>query len=853
MTLAAGRRLGPYEVLSSLGAGGMGEVYRARDTRLGRQVAVKVLPERFGADSDRLRRFADEARAASALNHPNILTIHDVGEADGSPYVVYELLEGETLREELLTGSLPPKKVLRHAIGIARGLAAAHEKGIVHRDLKPENLFVTKDGRVKILDFGLAKLTPPETFRGSLTDAPTQTPGTEPGVILGTVGYMSPEQVRGGTADRRSDIFAFGTILYEMLTGQRAFKRDTVAETMAAILKEERPPLPESGRQIPAELVRVLDHCLEKNAQERFQSAGDIAFALSALPGQPAESVSGAAPRRGSRRRLAWAGALLALLVLAGGAFLWQRGRKTGGRRIQAAASDRRSIAVLPFQNFSPDPENAFFADGMTEDILAQLSKIQNLKVVSRTSVMRYKGTQKPIREIAAELGVATILEGSVRRAGNRVRIVGQLVDASTDEHLWSETYDRQLEDVFAIQTDVAQRIAGSLQATLSSAEKKRIEGRPTENFLAYDLYLKGREQYNRLRREDNETAIEYFQKALQLDPALAPAYAGLGDAYAQRARRFGFTESWLDSSLEASRKAIALAPELPEGHKALGLAYLVKGANRESLESSRRAVDLSPSYSSAVNNVATALFALGRLDEALLWSRRAVSLDPRDPVSAVLMGTVRDALGDTAAAEASFRRALELQPDLGQTHGRLIDFYLRHRRDREALELARTPRLGPPEPSAITVGEAELVAGDPGRARELLEQILPLMRGVRLGRLSGVGVETYLASLHLRAGRRAQADALLAESLTTDQRHLENGNQDWSVPFDMACVHALRSEKDEAFRWLDLAVESGWRGWPLGTRSPLLDPLRSDERLGRLEARVAALVSEMRRRAGLS
>ncbi|MEP6770066.1 MAG: protein kinase [Acidobacteriota bacterium] len=852
MALPAGHRLGPYEVLSALGAGGMGEVYRARDTRLERQVAVKVLPEGFGADPDRLRRFADEARAASALNHPNILTIHDVGEAGGSPYVVSELLEGVTLREELLPGPLPLKRVRQYAIGIARGLAAAHEKGIVHRDLKPENLFVTKDGRVKILDFGLAKLRPPETLRGPLTEAPTEAPGTEPGVILGTVGYMAPEQVRGEPADQRSDIFAFGTILYEMLTGERAFKRDTVVETMTAILKEERPPLPDSQRQIPAEFVRVLDHCLEKNPQERFQSAGDIAFALSALPGQPVGS--GATSRRGSRRGLAWGGAALALLVLAGAALLWQRAQKVGARRPQATSSDRRSIAVLPFQNLSPDPENSFFADGMTEDILAQLSKIRNLKVVSRTSVMRYKGTQKPLREIAAELGVAAILEGSVRRAGNRVRIVGQLVDASTDEHLWSETYDRQLEDVFAIQSDVAQRIAASLQATLSPAEKKRIEGRPTENLVAYDLYLKGRESYNRFRKEENEKAIENFQKALKLDPGFAQAYAGLGDCYAQRARRFGFTESWLDASLEASRKAIAIAPELPEGHKALGLAYLVKGANRESLEASRRAVDLSPNHSPAVNNLATVLFALGRLDEALLSSRRAVALDPRNPVSVVLMGMVSDALDETGPAEASFRRALELQPDLAQAHGRLIDFYLRRRRDREAMEQSRSALLlASLEPAAIAVGEAELVAGDLERARELFEQILPSVRGVRLGRLSSTGVETYLAYLHLRAGRRAEADALLAESLATDKRQLENGNQDWSVPFDMACVHALGSEKDEAFRWLDRAVESGWRGWPLGTRSPLLDRLRSDERLSRIEARLTAIVSQMRRRAGLS
>jgi eukaryotic-like serine/threonine-protein kinase len=828
----------------------MGEVYRARDTRLGREVAVKVLREGFGADSDRLRRFAEEARAASALNHPNILTIHDVGEAGGAPYVVSELLEGETLREELALGALPPRRAVQYAIGIARGLAAAHEKGIVHRDLKPENVFVTRDGRVKILDFGLAKLRLPETVRGPLTEAPTQTPGTEPGVIMGTVGYMSPEQVRGEPADQRSDIFAFGTILYEMLTGRRAFKRDTVAETMTAILKEEPPPPFGSGRQIPAELVRLVDHCVEKNPQERFQSAGDIAFALSALPGQPVESGPGAKSRRG----LAWAGAALALLVLAGGVLLWQRARKQDARRPQAPASDRRSIAVLPFQNFSPDPENAFFADGMTEDILAQLAKIRNLKVVSRTSVMRYKGTQKPIREIAAELGVATVLEGSVRRAGNRVRIVGQLVDATTDEHLWSETYDRQLEDVFAIQSDVAQRIAASLQATLSPAEKKRIEERPTQSLRAYDYYLRAREYYNLYRKADNETAIELFQKALELDSGFALAHAGLGDAYAQRALRFGFPQAWLDSSLEASRKAIALAPGLPEGHKALGLAYQAKAVYREALEAYRKALELAPNHYPAMGNLAAVLNFLGRQDEALRWSERAFELAPTAAISPLVAGSARAVLHDNNRAEALFRRALELQPDLAQAHAQLIRFYLSHRRNREALEQAREAlRIASSDPGLIVAAEAELLAGDPGRARQLFEQFLPSTRGLRLSRVSGAGVETYLAYLDLRSGRRSEADTLLAESLQTDRRQLERGNQDWSVPFDMACVHALRSEKDEAFRWLDRAIESGWRGWPLGTRTPLLDSLRSDDRLGRIEARLATLISQMRRRAGLS
>jgi tetratricopeptide (TPR) repeat protein len=469
---------------------------------------------------------------------------------------------------------------------------------------------------------------------------------------------------------------------------------------------------------------------------------------------------------------------------------------------------------------------------------------------------MRYKGSQKPIQTIASELGVVTVLEGSVRRDGNRVRIVSQLIDARSDEHLWAETYDRELKDVFAIQSEVAQRIAAALKATLSPAEKKRIEQSPTQNLAAYDLYLKGRELYNRYRKADNEAAIELFLKALELDPAFALAYAGLGDAYAQRANRFGFPQSWLDTSLEVSRKAIALDSDLAEGYKALGLVYDVKGKYRESLDATRRAAEINPNYASAVGNVGDVLRHLGRLDEALPWTLRSFELDPAAAVGSASIGSIYDALSDARQAERWLKRSLELQPDLGQVHHTLIHLYLHQRRDEEALRQARTAvTLVPSDPTPLNAAAiTELVTGNPVRAQQLFEQVLPTLRGVRQGvRNAGAGAGTYLALLLLRTGRRGEAEVLLEESLATDRRAADEGNEDWSVPFDTACVHALRGEKDEAFRWFGKAIEAGWRGWPIGTRSPLLDSLRSDPRFQQLEARLQTLVSQMRKRAGLS
>jgi serine/threonine protein kinase/Flp pilus assembly protein TadD len=838
MTLATGTTLGPYEILAPIGAGGMGEVYRARDPRLGREVAVKVLPAALAGNAGRIRLFEQEARAIGALAHPNILVVHDTGTCAGTPYVVSELLEGENLARRLAGGPLPVRKALEYAVQVAQGLAAAHAKGIVHRDLKPENLWVTTDEHVKILDFGLAKLSRPEPTSGEGRDPAASPPvDTTPGTILGTVGYMSPEQVQGRPADHRSDIFAFGAILHEMLFGRRAFSGDTPAETMYAILRHD--PLEALGteRPVPAAVETILRRCLEKSPGQRFQSARDLAFDLEATLSSDAAA--------GSRATRPWprlrAAAIAVLLLAAGGALLTSRTRRA------ASTSERKSLAVLHFENLSPDPENAFFADGITYDLLAQLATIRDLKVVSRPYALRY-GTQRPIGEVAAELGVGVVLEGSVRRVGDRVRIVSQLVDARTERQLWAATYDRDLRDVFAIQSDVAQRIAAALRAELLDDERARIDRRPTRSLAAYDLYLKGRELYYGYRTEDNEQAIAHFRKALEQDPGFALAHAGLGDAYAQRVVRFGHPIRWLDDSVEASHRALALDPELAEGHKALGLAWLTQGRLRQALEAGRRAVELKPSFGAAVGNVGITLFDLGRLDEALVWAKRSAELCPENPVVwAEGLGDIHAAVGDPLGAEAAFRRASALQP--APAARALIAFYIHQGRRREALEEARHALSGGSEDLRLLyiAGVAEMVGGDEARALDLFERLLPRLKGQRRARLDA-GVETYVAYLYARAGRHTEAKTLLKEALEADRQHLASGNEHWGVPLDMACAHALRGENDDALRWLAKAIEAGWRGFPSAGPDVLLASLRNDQRFLRLRVRLDGLLASLRR-----
>jgi serine/threonine-protein kinase len=793
VTLAPGTRLGPYEIVAPLGAGGMGEVYRAKDSRLGREVAVKVLPASFSNDPDRLRRFEQEARAAGILNHPNVTAVYDIGSIDGSPYVVTELLEGETLRSRLAGGPLAPRRAIDYALQIAHGLAAAHEKGIVHRDLKPENLFITKDGRVKILDFGLAKLTKPDEA-GPQTSLPTETAGTEPGVVMGTLGYMSPEQVRGKPADTRSDIFAFGAILYEMLSGKRAFHGDSAADTMSAILREEPAELSSTNQQISSALDRIVRHCLEKSPEQRFQSARDTAYALDeTLAGATTTGVAPppvrARPRRWPVLLAASLAALLAVLFVV----------DVGGLRRRLFGSKPRgiqSLAVLPLENLSRDAAQEYLADGMTEALITDLAQIRSLRVISRTSVMRYKGTKKGLPEIARELDVDGVVEGSVLRIGEKVRITAQLIHASTDRHLWARSYERDFKDVLALQDEVAQAIASQIQARLTSDEQARLSRARSVNPEAHEAYLKGRYEWYRWTPESYQKALDYFRQSIAIDPSYAPAYAGLSMAYARLGDSGG---AWrpgdaYPKAKSAALQAVELDSELAEAHVALGMSILWNDWDWAAAERElRRAVDLNPGSAIAHQAYSVLLTNMGRNEEALVQIDRGHELDP---------------LSLTTRGVKAFR-------------------LFSARRYDEAIEEAKSAlQLDPAAIQAREIlGRAYLQKGMVGPAITELERAVDLSR-------RDVGAVAWLGYAYGVAGKKEKAQELLRE---LEQRF----ERSYVSPPLVALVYLGLGDRDHAFEWLE-------KGYALrdnlivrlnATRE--FDVLRSDPRFADLKRRV--------------
>jgi serine/threonine-protein kinase len=525
MPLTVGSRLGPYEILEPLGAGGMGEVYRAHDSRLGRDVAVKVLPASEVADESARHRLVREARTASQLNHPHICTIYEVGDADGLAYIAMERVEGRPLDVLIGPEGLSVQTVVRYGIQLADALSYAHERGVIHRDLKCANVVVTADGRVKVLDFGLAKRVMSPDQSDTTRFAHTI---TEPGAVVGTPQYMAPELLKRGTADSRSDLWSLGVMLYEMASGARPFRGATAMELAAAILGEPPETLP---ARVPPELAAIIERCLAKDPAHRYRQAGEVRAALEDLTSAASrrESLpSRAGSRPAVRWRRTWRWAIPVVILLVMGFVLDVAGLRT--RLVPGAGRQRiRSLAVLPLANFSRDPDQDYFADSMTEELIATLAQIGALRVISRTSVMGFKGTTKKLPEIARMLGVDGIIEGSVERSGDRVRITAQLIRAAKDEHLWARSYERDLSDVLALQHEVAAAIAKEVQVHLTPQQRQKIAIAAPVSPKAYDLYLRGIEAYRRWDDKSVRAAFEFLTQAIRIDSSYAPAWAALG------------------------------------------------------------------------------------------------------------------------------------------------------------------------------------------------------------------------------------------------------------------------------------------------------------------------------------
>jgi len=836
-----GKTISHYRIVQKLGGGGMGVVYKAEDTRLGRCVALKFLSEDVWRDREALKRFQREARAASALNHPHICTVYDLGEEAGEPYIVMECLEGQTLKQRLAVAAVSDRRsvdrrsTLQTAMGtsplqtgelldlatqITDALDAAHRKGIIHRDIKPANIFLTEDGQAKILDFGLAKMARPVSVAGDSTSELQ----TAAGAVAGTVQYMSPEQALGQPVDARTDLFSFGSVLYEMATGRNAFPGSTASETIAHILHSQPEAVARFNYDVPQELERLIRKCLEKDLHLRYQSAADLRTDLlrlkrdtespraGAVPpaSPPAMSVAAVSDRRDVDRRstlqtamgtsplqrrrarifgiatLALAG-VVAALVGVNVAGLRDRLLTTVGARHGVPVPKIESLAVLPLENLSHDPEQEYFADGMTDELIAELGQIEALRVISRTSVMQYKGVKKPLPQIARELNVDAVIEGSVLRSGNHVRISAQLIQANPEKHLWARSYERDLNDVLALQSEVAGAIANEIKIKVTPQEQARLASARPVNPEAHEAYLKGRFYWNLRTKEGVNKGKEYFQQAIEKDPGYALAYAGLADSYE-------ILSDWaLMPPREALPRAKAAALKAVEMDETLGEAHVSLGAARRDYDLDwvgaekefKRAIELNPGYATAHQWYAEYLSAMGRHKEALAEVKRAQELDPLSPIINAYAGMVFFNARRYDEAIAQLQSTLELNAEFYPAHYYLGGVYEQEKRYAEAISEYQ---------KAITLQPDDIK--------------LPLC----------------LACVYAAEGKRPEAVNILS--------HMEELSMRRCVPsYTMALAYAALGDAGRAFARLQKAYEDREVEVIFLKVSPPNDRLRSDPR----------------------
>jgi serine/threonine protein kinase/Tfp pilus assembly protein PilF len=779
-----GQTISHYRIVEQLGAGGMGVVFKAQDSRLERAVALKFLPEKLAQQPQALERFRREARAASALNHPGICTIYDIGEQDGRTFIAMEYIDGETLRSHIHVKPLPVEEILELGIQIAEALEAAHAEGIIHRDIKPANIFVTKRGRAKVLDFGLAKLIPKGIASGN-TDPDDESSDSNSivGIISGTPSYMSPEQVRGDGLDPRTDIFSFGLLLYEMATGKQAFSGGTGGVIIEAVLTRSPDPVRSINPNIPPRLEEIIDKALHKDRAKRYQHAADVLADLQRLK---REIDSGAragdeGPVSATMSNISGAGAL----------------SSTGKHRARSstAAKTVDSLAVLPFENASRDPENEYLSDGITGSLINNLATVPKLRVMAQSTVFRFKGREIDPQAVGRDLNVRAVLTGRVTHSGGSLRIGVELVDVATGSQLWGAQYDRKSGDIFAIQDEISNEISGKLRLQLSQAQKKKLTRRHTEDPEAYRIYLKGRHHWNRWTEEGFYKAIEYFQQAVQKDPEYALAYAGLADCYVLLGwNSYLLPKDAFPKAKAAALTALQLDPNLGEAHAALAaVLWLYDWQWQEAQKEFKRSLELNPTYPTANHWHAEYVMTMGRQIEAIALMKKSQTLDPLSIIINVAIGWANYMARRYDDALEQFLQTVELDPNYPVTHWFLGLLY----------------RATGPYDLAITEGE----------------------KGVNFSGGSPV-IRAALAHSYGKAGRTKEALQILDDLAKLAERK-------YVASHFFAGIHIGLGEIDRALEYLEKSYEEHSHWLIYLHMDPSMDDLRNDPRFQDLVKRV--------------